>query len=388
MSIVYNLYFHPLRRVPGPKFNAVSRFPWIRDWLSGNLHLAVQNLHEKYGPIVRVAPDEVSFIKSSAWNDIYGTKGAKFVERDRKWYANLTEGQDDIIVAKEADHMRFRKIFGPAFNDRALRKNESVITRSVDLLILRLRGLLVDGDGIADMTKWYNWATFDIIGSLVYGESFGCLEKSDYHPWLRVVLQNIRLSSYAALMERYSLFKQLLNLVLPRSMLEMKNMHLDVIRGKLAARKKRQRSNEDVVSMAEESGFPITKGEMEANLALITMAGSETSATTLCAASFYLSQNQDAAVKIRNEIDTVCHSGQEMCYDTIKSLPYLNAVIKEALRLYPPTPVGLPRRVVSDEGLFVGDTFVPTNVSTLNMHSRSFLRIIYLLMSCHRWPCT
>ena len=363
-SVVYNLYLHPLRRIPGPKLYAVSRIPWISDWLSGILHASVQRIHEEYGSVVRIAPDEVSFINSWAWNDIYGPKGAKFVERDRKWYANLTEGQDDIIVAKEADHLRFRKIFGPAFNDRALRENEGVVMRTIDLLMLRLKGHAKENNGTADMTKWYNWATFDIIGSLVYGKSFGCLEKSDYHPWLKVVLQNIRLSSYGALLERYSLFKRLLMLFLPRSVLEMRNMHLGVIRDLLAGRTKGQTSGKDVISLVEESDIHITQGELEANLGLLTMAGSETSATTLCAISFYLCKNQDASQKVRQEIDTVIHREEEICYEMTRNLPYLNAVIKEALRLYPPTPVGLPRRVVSKDGTFVGDFFVPKDVST------------------------
>jgi cytochrome P450 len=134
------------------------------------LHVSVQRLHEKYGPIVRVAPDEVSFITAAAWNDVYGQKVAKSLIRDGKWYANLTEGQEVIIVASEADHMRFRKIFGPAFGDNALHESRSVIMSNIDLLIAQLKHELKKTDGVADMVKWYNWTTFDIIGSLVYGE--------------------------------------------------------------------------------------------------------------------------------------------------------------------------------------------------------------------------
>lgn len=140
----------------------------------------MQRLHEKYGPIVRVAPDEVSFITAAAWNDVYGQKVARSLTREGKWYANLTEGQDDIIVASEADHMGFRKIFGPAFGDKALHESESVIMSNIDLLIAQLKHELKKTDRVAHMVKWYNWTTFDIIGSLVYGESFGCLQGAEY----------------------------------------------------------------------------------------------------------------------------------------------------------------------------------------------------------------
>jgi cytochrome P450 len=91
---------------------------------------------------------------------------------------------------------------------------------------------------------------------------------------------------------------------------------------------------------------------LEANLGLLTMAGSQTSATALSAASYYLCRNQAAAQKLREEITTAFQSESDMCHDT--------AVIREALRLYPPTPVGLPRRVVS-KGIFVEDLFIPNN---------------------------
>lgn len=34
-----------------------------------------------------------------------------------------------------------------------------------------------------NIEAWYNYATFDLVGDLVFGQSFGCLEGSDYHPW-------------------------------------------------------------------------------------------------------------------------------------------------------------------------------------------------------------
>lgn len=320
-------------------------------------------MHDKYGTIVRVAPDEVSFISPSAWSDIYGQKGAKSLVRDRKWYANLTEGQNDIIVAPEADHSRFRRIFGATLGDKPLRENEGVIMTNIDLLIMRLKAHLNKSGHGTDMVKWYNWTTFDIIGNLIYGESFGCLENAEYHPWLKVVLQNIRLSSYGALMERYAFLKFFATALLPRSLMEKRNMHVNVIRDKLSKHTEGKTSGKDVVSQLAENDAQLTQGELEANLGLLTMAGSETSATALSAASYYLCKNKETMHKLRQEIDSTFDREEDISYDAVKNLPYLAAVIKEALRLYPPTPVGLPRRVISDGGVIVCDQFIPKRVS-------------------------
>ncbi|KAI9841643.1 MAG: hypothetical protein M1837_000490 [Sclerophora amabilis] len=357
-SAFYNVFFHPFRRIPGPRRYAVSRLPWIRDWLSGSLHRSVQRMHEEYGEVVRVAPDELSFINSAAWNDIYGSKGAKSLIRDPKWYANLTEGQDDIIVANEVNHTRHRKIFSPPFSDKSLRENEPVIQGNIDLLIERLKVQSSTDNGIADMMKWYNWTTFDIIGDLIYGESFGCLQNSEYHPWQAIVLQNIRLSSYVALMERYPLLKRTIMGSLPRSLMEKRNMHIDIIRAKCSRRAQSKTGRKDVISHLSESDSTLTEGEVEANLGLITMAGSETSATALSAATYYLTKNKQAARKLKEEVRSAFTSGDRISYDAVKQLEYLTAVIKETLRLYPPTPIGLPRRVISN-GEVVSGHYIP-----------------------------
>lgn len=120
-------------------------------------------------------------------------------------------------------------------------------------------------------------------------------------PWLKVVLQNIRLSSYGALMERYSIFKRLVMGLLPRHLLDMRNFLLTVIRDKIARRSKKPRLIPDAISRAGESDLPLSPGELEAKLGLLTMAGSQTSATALSAASYYLCRNQAAAQKLREE---------------------------------------------------------------------------------------
>ncbi|CAJ0550030.1 Ff.00g099600.m01.CDS01 [Fusarium sp. VM40] len=359
-SATYNAFFHPFSRVPGPRINSISRFPWIRDWLSGNLHKSVKKMHERYGEVVRIAPDELSFISPGAWNDIYGIKSGKSFVRDPKWYANLTEGQDDIIVANETKHAHFRKIFSPFFSDKSIRQNEPVIRRNIDLLVERLKDHIKGTDGVADMVKWYNWTTFDIIGDLLYGEPFDCLKNAEYHPWLAVVLQNIRLSSYIALMERYSFLKKLVMALLPQNLLEKRNMHLDVIRDK-CRRHDGKGTDHSIVGSIDPANASLTEGELEANLALMTMAGSETSATTMSAATYYLATNETAASKVAEEIRSAFKGELDISWAAVQKLPYLNAVIKETLRLYPPTPVGLPRRVISKGETVIGH-FIPKDM--------------------------
>lgn len=87
MQVIYNLYFHPLARFPGPKHWAVSRLPFIYCLLTGKLVRREREFHEKYGEIIRLAPDEVSFASEEAWNDIYAYRpGHKRALKNKVYY--------------------------------------------------------------------------------------------------------------------------------------------------------------------------------------------------------------------------------------------------------------------------------------------------------------
>ena len=64
--------FHPLRAVPGPWANSVSELPATLALAKGNQHIYYRSLHERYGPVVRVSPNELSFASADAREEIYG----------------------------------------------------------------------------------------------------------------------------------------------------------------------------------------------------------------------------------------------------------------------------------------------------------------------------
>lgn len=67
----------------------------------------------------------------------------------------------------DADHARMRKIFTPAFADRALKQQEPLFLRYVDKLVERLREVEVNKpDQKCDMVRLYNFTTFDVMGDL------------------------------------------------------------------------------------------------------------------------------------------------------------------------------------------------------------------------------
>jgi hypothetical protein len=57
--IIYLRYIHPLSKVPGPFLASTTNLWWIYTVRRRRQHLSTQELHEKYGPLVRITPNEV-----------------------------------------------------------------------------------------------------------------------------------------------------------------------------------------------------------------------------------------------------------------------------------------------------------------------------------------
>lgn len=111
---IYNLYFHPLSHIPGPKLSAVSNIRYAMDMIAGRANQQASKWHAQYGEIVRVAPNEVSMITGeTAWQDIYGFRTGKNKTppylKDPVWYLPGTNGIRSVLSNGEKDHSRVRK---------------------------------------------------------------------------------------------------------------------------------------------------------------------------------------------------------------------------------------------------------------------------------------
>ena len=114
----------------------------------------------------------------------------------------------------------------------------------------------------------------------------------------------------------------------------------------------------EVMERAPQSDLP--EAEIAENFSAIMLAGFHTTQNALCAAIYFVLTHSAAHEKLKAELDSVYSSTADI-NDQVQKLPYLNAVITEALRLYPPVPVGGPR--VSPGG-YVDGTYIPAGVSS------------------------
>lgn len=155
-TIIYNLFLSPLRTIPGPWWYAATPFPRLWLYFSGREPWCVKEMHERYGPVVRLAPTEVSFIDEQAWKDIYGYKAT--THKDETFYPFSPSTKHSLILAGDESHHRMRKMFLPAFSAKALRDQTGLLNEYVMKLVNVLQDKCQSGQ-VIDLVKMYNLTT-------------------------------------------------------------------------------------------------------------------------------------------------------------------------------------------------------------------------------------
>ncbi|KAI1630507.1 toxin biosynthesis cytochrome P450 monooxygenase [Exophiala viscosa] len=369
LMIIYNIYFHQLRSFPGPKSYAASRIPYLRQILAGTLHSDLRRLHEEYGSVVRIAPNDLSFKDTDAWEGIYGFRpGVPEWQKDRKFYVRSFGKTHSIIQADTVGHRRARKLFQYGFSEQVLKKQERYMTVYIDLLIERMRAKAQQMASV-NLVNWYNFMSFDLIGDLVFGEPFGCLADSDYHPWVAMIFRYIKSAAYTNALLRMpggeAVFNFLMKYGMPKKMLAARNDHYNLTKNKVEKRMATVNDRADFIGYiqtAQNTEKGLSEEEIIANACDFIVAGSETTATVLSAASYFLCRNSHAMEKLQEEIRGTFDKEEEIILSSVNTLPYLLAVLNETLRMHPPVPSGLPR-IVSEPGGIISGRHVPVGIS-------------------------
>lgn len=89
-----------------------------------------------------------------------------------------------------------------AFPDESIRDQERLITEPIDLFIDQI-GKKGDCPQNVDIVMWFNLLTFDIIGSLAFGKSFGELESAKFHEWIQLAVGSMKQGALGDSLGRY-----------------------------------------------------------------------------------------------------------------------------------------------------------------------------------------
>ena len=377
---IYNLYFHPLSKFPGPKAAAATPIPFVVRLLNGRSVDWTSSLHSQYGDIVRILPDELSFVLPEAWQDIFNSRSPLPKPKLGIWRP-INGVNSFVTTSNTEDHNRIRKVLGPAFSDRAVKAQEYILQGYTDLLITRLRELInsaAEGSAAVDIESWYSFTTFDTIGDLCLGESFQSLENSEHHPWVKAILQGFKFGMLLTFFDHFGA-RELVRWLLPRSLNAKANLHAEYTRRKIDRRIQKKPARPDFMTYlldhAEKRGM--SRDELDSTGVMLIFAGSTTSAAVSTSTTWFALKHPLVMKRLQQEIRDAFILAEDIKLSAMEKVPYLHAVILETMRLQPVEPVSIPREVDRPGTMICGHE-IPVGVS----ETASFL---FLFLSLFFW---
>ncbi|KAK3215581.1 hypothetical protein GRF29_8g424887 [Pseudopithomyces chartarum] len=365
---VYNLYFHPLSSYPGPPLWCALRLPYVIRAVQGRLVYDMLDLHKRYGPVVRVAPNELSLAYEGVWDDVLGGTYDNELPRWKPFYRVQPNQKQMIFTAPPDEHSKMRRALSYGFSDRGIREMESRMGRMLSKMLCRLADVC-DQDrtkptankqseatsGVVDLTKWCNFMTFDMIGELAFGESFECLEK---------------LTGIIGLLGFYPKFQDLLLNVFGGVICRRMDFHQKHSRAAIERRAMKPDRKDlltEPLKQTQMQAEPEAWDDLAMNAGVLVVAGSETTATTLTAVLFFLLTNKEAHERLVTEVRNAFANEDEISIASVNKLEYLLACLNETMRILPAVPVGLPR-MVPKGGRIMNGKLVPEDTIVAGWH--------------------
>jgi cytochrome P450 len=275
----------------------------------------------------------------------------------------LTEATT-IVSAPAEEHSHQRRLFSHAFSNTALKAQEDLLAKYSDQMIDRMGEMQVR-DGKVNIVDYLNFATFDIMAELSFGESLKLLERGDYVPWVHMIFDGLKGSVMRIVFLEIPILGPLLNAISISTLRKKSKEHMQFA-AELVDRRLNQANFDkpDIWSFVlrhNEDGKGLTLPQMHANSAVFMVAGSETTATTLSGTFYYLLRTPHAYEKLRQEVRQSFSRSEDIKIAPLARMEYLTAVLQEGLRLYHPGGAGMCRIVPAEGGNVCGH-FVPPGV--------------------------
>ncbi|CAG9989189.1 unnamed protein product [Clonostachys byssicola] len=373
LHAMYQLLASPLRDIPGPFWARYTRLWYLYKSNAGNFHLDNIKLHDTYGKIVRVAPNMYSI--SSVDKAVYGV-GSHFAKSD--WYdswkhpdpKNITLFSDTNIKRHNESRRRVQGMFSMS----TMVSYEAQIHEINKIFLQKLHHFAETGETIS-LDHWLQCYAFDAVASITFSETFGFLsEGEDIDGMMAALDKGNKYSSWAGVYpELHPYLYPILERIPTSGASEMGKM-IRFIKRMIAARRQQrtdegaggekaivkhtedQKAPEDFLDKALNAQSKDPNKMTDAHIFALgwsnVSAGSDTTGVSLTAVLYHLSRNLRVLSKLLKEILAVEAEGKcnrdSFSFAQSQSMPYLQACIKEALRVH--AAVGLPLWRVVPEG--------------------------------------
>ena len=386
LYVVVKHFASPLRKFPGPTLGRFTKLWYLNRVRQGRFHLENIDLHRKHGPVVRLAPDWYSInVPDKA---VYGA-GSKFTKSD--WYQGWKHPSPErwtLFTDQDLKrHSESRRIFQTMYSMSSMVSYEKFVDDCEVIFSRRLSEFSKTGE-VVDMGHWFQCLAFDVIGNISYSQRFGFLDRGDDIAGIIAALD--RSMKYSALSGIYSGLHPVTYKLMETSShsgAAGRNYVAEFARRIIASRQEQRKTSPAQERSDSDQELPrdfldkLLDGHAASPEKVTPYhiwmagfsnigAGSDTTAASLSGILYHLLKTPQALQRLRREIEEFEANGAlgktRVSFKESQSMPYLQAVIKEGLRMHPATGLPLWRRSPAGGATIAGHYFPAGTVVGLN----------------------
>ncbi|KAI0841395.1 cytochrome P450 [Hypoxylon sp. FL0890] len=351
------------RKIPGPILAKYTRLWYAWQQYGNNFHWTNVNLHRQKGKIVQIMPGYFTIDDPASHKTIYGhaspwIKGKFYIA----WNVGPDEYHTNLFSARDPKlHAIMRRKVASMYSMSSLVSYEPYVDHCVQLLCDKLESFALSKSSI-NLGRWLQFFAFDAVSMVTFGERLGFLDQGEDVENLMENLHydHITLNLLGTFHGLIPLHKLLSGLFASAKVMFFQRFASEKIQ---SARQETEDLPEDgPISMLrkfldvqrkdEKKGM--TDWDIAANVGSNIGAGSDTTAIALNTIVYYMYRDKHVLERVRAEIASL---PARPSFQEVQKLPYLQAVIKESLRIQPGVGTPLWREVPKGGAVVCGQFF-------------------------------
>ncbi|KAL6689978.1 cytochrome P450 [Trichoderma pleuroticola] len=351
---LYKIFFAPLHDIPGPFITRFTKFWFFHRVLYGSkLNWDTLRLHQKYGKVVRLGPNHVSISDDADVQSVYGGHPA-FPKS--KWY-------DAFLPPNGANNL---------FTDRNNERHAQLRRQYSQ----RMREM---GDKQFDLTWWSYCYAADTVSKVLFSKRFGYMDNGEdiggHSKW---VYKNMVYGTYVGIVDglNFKVWKVMellgkIGIKIPHPPAFLMDFTFGAIHKRREERKAGHHKSPDangsidlmdkMINAHENDPKTFPETNIFSGLVIGVVAGADTTSTSITATLYYLLKNPAAMARLRAELSTLSRPADSthFAFKDVQALPFLEAVIREGMRLCPGGANSFEREVPAGGLRLVSGQFLP-----------------------------
>ncbi|KAL4804286.1 cytochrome P450 [Aspergillus unguis] len=357
--IIHRLYFHPLSKTPGPPLLALTSLWLAYKTFVGTECTSIARLHKKYGPVLRIAPNDISIATSDAIEPIY-LKGGGFPKTDVYSKFDI-EGHATIFSTLTLPERANRaKAVAGLFSTKAIKDRQDVLVSVVDDFVERLRRESSKKGKPVNVLGLTRAMAIDAVTAYLFHERYGALDELQGETGEEVMSASHFVDAYVGVGAFFNfafgkagdwLVGIYENMTLPAGTGKSFSA-MDEYTGRLINQAVPDKAGSYQSRLLERVSPEQTQIEVKD----VCFAGTDSTGMNTATILWYLAKELELYNRLRKALqDNTADS------DPLQT-PYLRAVVREGLRLAWANPIRLPRSVPQG-GWKYKDYFFPPGTS-------------------------